>query len=61
MEMTRTEKLAFSDRFDWALYYRRRARHKLRIGDRREHQMLMKEALFYLKLARQWKRKQEAA
>ncbi len=58
MEMR--ERLAFADRYDWAVYYRRRATHKLRIGDRREHRMLMKEALFYLRLARQWKRKEAA-
>jgi hypothetical protein len=54
---TLSERLAFQDRLDWALYFRRRAKHKLRIGDRSEHRMLMHDALFFLKLAREWKRK----
>lgn len=57
MEMTLSERLAFRDRFDWALYYRRRAVHKLRMGSRSDHRELMHQALFYIKLARQWRRK----
>jgi hypothetical protein len=55
MEMTLSERLAFRDRFDWAVYYRRRAIHRLRMGNRSDHRELMHAALFQLKLARQWK------
>ena len=57
MEVTLSEKLAFRDRFDWAVYYRRRAAHRLRMGSRADHRELMHAALFYLKLARQWRAK----
>lgn len=56
--MTLSDRLAFRDRVDWALYYRRRAAHQLRMGERNEHKALMLDALFQLKLARSRKPKE---
>ena len=52
------EKVMLQSRVDQALFFRRRALHKLRIGDRFGHRSLMEDAKFYLKIARQWKAKQ---
>lgn len=50
--------LMLQTRIAQALSSRRRALHKLRIGDRFGHRECMDAAFFYLKLARQWKVKQ---
>lgn len=46
-------------RVEQALWARRFAHHKLRIGDRFGHRTEMQEARFFLRLARQWKPKPE--
>lgn len=52
------EALMFRSRVDQALTHRRRALHKLRIGDRIGFLKEMDGAKFFLKLAREWKAKQ---
>jgi hypothetical protein len=51
------ERIMLTKRVDQAMSARRFAHHKLRIGDRFGHRTEMHEALFYLKLAREWKPK----
>jgi hypothetical protein len=51
---TTHENLMFEERLDQALYQRRRAIHKLRIGDVADHKGFMQGARFYLRLARAW-------
>lgn len=52
------EAVMFRNRVEQALNYRRRAIHKLRIGDRIGFLKEMDGAKFFLKLAREWKVKQ---
>lgn len=49
------ETLMLRSRVDQALTRRRRAHHKLRIGDRIGFLKEMDGAKFFLKLAREWK------
>lgn len=51
------DRIMLEKRAEQAMSARRFAIHKLRIGDRFGHRTWMEEALFYLKLARQWKPK----
>lgn len=54
---TLTDRLAFQSNLDTAASKRRNATMFLRMGDRWSHRQYMHQALFYLKLARQGKRK----
>lgn len=49
------DRIMLEKRAEQAMSARRFAIHKLRIGDRFGHRTWMEDALFYLKLARQWK------
>jgi hypothetical protein len=54
---TFTERLAFQSHLDTAASKRKNAAMFLRMGDRWSHRHYMHQALHYLKLARQWRRK----
>ena len=51
------EQLRFEEWFRRAMAERRRAIHRLRMGDRLDHKERMHGALFFLRLARGWKPK----
>src|SRR5690606_39195428 len=51
------EQLGFEEWFRRAMAERRRAIHRLRMGDRLDHKERMHGALFFLRLARGWKPK----
>lgn len=51
------ERVMFASRFEQSIGERKRAHHKLRMGDMIGFRGHMQGALFYMRLARQWKPK----
>lgn len=52
-----SERMAFQSHLDTAASKRKNATLFLRMGDRGSHRHYMHQAIHYLKLARQWRRK----
>ncbi len=55
LAMSKLERIMRQSHVDAALFIRRRALHRLRMGDRLDHRMTMQLTRLPLKQARQWK------